>query len=187
MYILGNNLTKRFKLGGPSKLQSAKSLELDVVMRVFKKGNNTKSLAYTSLVRPVFEYGFVFWDPRRGQINALDRVQKKAVRFTNHTEDSEWETLTQSRTIARLCTLFKAYSGERAWKAIRDRLRRPYYLSRVDHVRKIRDRRQRTDIGKYSFVNRAIKNWKQLTAETFPRKTKIFRNRARKAIINGMK
>jgi len=32
-----------------------------------------------------------------------------------------------------------------------------YYLSRVDHVRKIRDRKQRTDTGNYSFVNRIIK------------------------------
>jgi len=44
-------------------------------------------------------------------------------------------------------------------------LRRSYYLSRVDHVRKIMDRKQRTDIGKYSFVNRTIKNWNQLPAE----------------------
>ena len=55
--------------------------------------------------------------------------------------------------------------GEGSWKAIRDRLRRSYYLSRVDHVRKIMDRKQRTDIGKYSFVNRTIKNWNQLPAE----------------------
>jgi len=63
-------------------------------------------------------------------------------------------------------------------------------LSRVDHVRKIRDRKQRTDIGKYSLVNRAIKNWKQLPAEalgTFTRKPVIFRKRVRKAIINGVK
>jgi predicted methyltransferase len=46
-----------------------------------------------------------------------------------------------------------------------------YCLSRVDHVPKIRDRKQRTDIGNYSFVNRTIKNWNQLPAEvsgTFP-------------------
>ena len=46
------------------------------------------------------------------------------VQFTNRTDDSEWETLAQRRTIARLYALFKAYSGERAWKAIRDRLLR---------------------------------------------------------------
>ena len=89
----------------------------------------------------------------------------KAAQFTNHTKDSDWETLALRRAIARLCAHFKAYSGERAWKAIRDRLRRPYYLSRVDHVRKIRGRKQRTDIGKYSFVSRTIKNWNQLPAE----------------------
>jgi len=53
-----------------------------------------------------------------------------AAQFTDHTKDSDWETLAQRRTIARLCAIFKAYSGEKAWKAIRDRLRRPYCLSR---------------------------------------------------------
>jgi len=63
-------------------------------------------------------------------------------------------------------------------------------LSRVDHGQKIRDRKQRTDIGNYSFVNRIIKNWNQLPSEalgTFPCKLKIFRKRARKAIINRVK
>ena len=33
-------------------------------MRIVKKGNkNTKSLAYTSLVRPILEYGVACWDP----------------------------------------------------------------------------------------------------------------------------
>jgi hypothetical protein len=32
-------------------------------------------------------------------------------------------------------------------------------MSRVDHDRKIRSRKQRTDIGKYSFVNRTIHLW----------------------------
>jgi hypothetical protein len=69
------------------------------------------------------------------------------------------------------------YTGERAWKAISDRLRRPYYLSKVDHVQKIRDRKQSTNTGKYSFVNRTIKNLNQLRAEvlgTFPCKPKMW-------------
>jgi len=97
------------------------------VMCVLKKGNNgTKSIAYTSLVCPVLEYGSSCWDPCiEGQINVLDRVQKKAAEFTNHMKDSDWKTLPQHRTIARLCTLFKAHSREQAWKAICDRLQRP--------------------------------------------------------------
>jgi len=54
--------------------------------------------------------------------------------------------------------LFKVYSGEWAWEAILNRLQSPYYLSRVDHVQKIRDKKQGTYIRKYSFVNMTIKN-----------------------------
>jgi len=82
-------------------------------MRVLKKGNrNTKRLAYKSLVRPVLEYGAACWDPcREGQISASDRVQSKAAQFTKHTKDSEWETLAQRRTIARLRTFYSVLWG----------------------------------------------------------------------------
>ena len=75
---------------------------------------------------------------------------------------------------------------ERAWKPIGDRLQRPHYLSRVDHERNIRSRRQKTDKGKYSFVNRTIQQWNQLTAEVLgilPCKLITFKKRVRKVII----
>ena len=157
-------------------------------MRILKKGNsNTKSLAYMSLVRPIFEYGATCWDPyREGQISALDRVQKKQAKFAHHTYSPNWETLASSRKLSRICALFKAYSGEHAWKPIGERLQLPHYLSRVDHERKIRTRRQRTDIGKYSFVNRTIQHWNQLPAEVLgnlPCKPITFKKRVRKVII----
>ena len=89
-----------------------------------------------------------------------------------------------------LMRTFKAYCGERAWTAIRHCLRRPSCLSRVDHVGKIRDSKQSTDTGKYSFVNRTVKNWNQVPVEAlgaFLCKPKIFRQRVKKAIINGVK
>ena len=61
-----------------------------------------------------------------------------------------------------MCALYKAYTGERAWKTIGDRLEAPSYLSRVDHHWKIRARKQRTAIGKFSFVNRSITDWNLL-------------------------
>ena len=129
---------------------------------------------------PILEYGAACWDPyREGQITALDRVQKKAAKFAQHTNSSNCETLASRRK-------FKSYSGERAWKAIGDRLKRLHYLSRVDHERKIRSRRQRTDIGKYSFVNRTIEDWNQLPAEvlgTLPCKQNTLKKRVRKAIV----
>jgi hypothetical protein len=161
---------------------------LHFTMRTLKKGNsNTKSLAYMSLVRPILEYGAACWDPyREGQITALDRVQKKAAEFAHHTTSPNWETLASRTKLSCICALFKAYSGERAWKVIGDRLQRPHYLNRTDHERKIRSRRQRTDIGKYSFVNRTIQYWNQLPAEvlgTLPCKPVTFKKRARKVKI----
>jgi hypothetical protein len=79
----------------------------------------------------------------------------------------------------------------RAWKAIGERLQGPCYLSRDDHDRKIRrSRKQRTDIGKYSFVNRTVKLWNNQPAEalvTFPCKPHIFRKRVRKLNISEVK
>jgi hypothetical protein len=74
-----------------------------------------------------------------------------------------------------------------AWKAIGDRLLKPCYLSREDHNRKIRSRKQRTDVGKYSFVNRITKNWNELPADllaSFLCKLSTFRKRVKKVVTS---
>jgi hypothetical protein len=71
------------------------------------------------------------------------------------------------------------------WKTIGDRLQRPCYLGRGDHDKKIRSRKQWTDIGKYSFVNRTIPLWNNLPANAFGTpavKPNNFRKRVRKII-----
>jgi hypothetical protein len=58
-------------------------------------------------------------------------------------------------------------------------------MSRVDHNRKITSRKQKTDIGKYSFVNMTIQLWNQLLADvlgTLSCKPSNFRSRVRKVI-----
>jgi len=90
--------------------------------------------------------------------------------------------LAQRRNVTGICVLYKAYFGEPAWKIIGDRLQSSYYLSRLDHVRKIRNRRQRKDIGKYSFVNKTIQLWNKLTMNdlgTFPSKPRNFRKQVK--------
>jgi hypothetical protein len=55
---------------------------------------------------------------------------------------------------------------------------------------KIMAKKQRTDIGKYSFVNRTIKLLNQLYAEvleTFPSRSHIFRERVSEVTISEMK
>ena len=77
-----------------------------------------------SLVRLILEYGAAYWDPyREGQISALDRVQKKVAKFAHHTNSPKWETLALCRKLSRLCVLYKAYSGKRAWKDLGNRFK----------------------------------------------------------------
>jgi len=61
------------------------------------------------------------------------------------------------------------------------RLKGLLYLSSDDHDRKIRVRKQRTDIGKYSLANRTIQLWNQLP---LPCKSHIFRKNVRKVIVS---
>jgi hypothetical protein len=96
----------------------------------------------------------------------------------------------QRKKVACTGGFFKAYTGESEWIAIGDRLQGPCYLSRNDHDRKIRARKQRTGIGKYSFMNRNTKLWNQLLAEaltTFPCKSHIFRKRVRQVLTSVVK
>jgi len=112
--------------------------------------------------------------------NCVRHGAEESGQFAHNTNSPNWETLASHRNLSYICALFKAYSGEPAWKAIRDILQWPHYLSRVDHERKIRIRRQRTDIRKYSFVKRIIQHCNQLPAEelgTLPRKTKCILKR----------
>ena len=87
-------------------------------MDILKKGNNnTKRLANMALVRPIHEYGAVCWDPRReGKVSALNQLQNRAAKFANNINELGWETLAQRRLIARICALFKAYTGGRLGK-----------------------------------------------------------------------
>jgi hypothetical protein len=72
---------------------------LHFTMCILKKENsNAKSLAYTSLVRPILKYASSCWDPyMKLEINVLDRVQSKAAKFAYQRNDLNWKTFAQSR------------------------------------------------------------------------------------------
>jgi hypothetical protein len=62
-------------------------------------------------------------------------------------------------------------------------------MSMGDNHKKIRSRKQRKDIGKYSFVNRTIQLWNQLPEDalgTFSCKPNSFKISVRK-VINKVK
>ncbi|KAJ4447673.1 hypothetical protein ANN_09680 [Periplaneta americana] len=140
---------------------------LHFVMRVLRKGSDkSKEIAYTSLVRPVMEYGAACWNPYRLEhIKTLEKIQKRALKYCRKNSPLQWDTLTDRRTRIRLCALFKTYRGEPAWREIKNRLQPPNYSSRNDHSYKLRERRQRMDTGKFSFLNRTIRDWNALPAD----------------------
>ena len=77
--------------------------------------------------------------------------------------------------------------GGRAWKAIGDRFLKLCYLSRDDQHQKIKTKKRRTDVGKYSFVNRTIKSWNQLPASllaSFPCKLNTFRKGVKNVVTS---
>jgi len=110
--------------------------------------------------------------------------KNKVAKFADLINNSDWETLAQSGKTACICALYKAYSTEPAWETIGDRLQRPHYISQIDNDWKIRNMRQRMDIEKNSFVNRAIQFCNKLPMNalgTFPSKPSTFTKRVRKA------
>jgi len=82
-----------------------------------------------------------------------------------------------------MSALYKAHAGERAWKAIGDSVQASRYLRRVDHNWKNITIKQRTDVGKYCFVNKTITDWNQLpevAIGTSYNKVHMFKKRVRK-------
>ena len=110
--------------------------------------------------------------------------------FANHLNDSVCETFAQLRQITRICTLFEEYNGEQTWNFTGDTLKGMCYLSRDDHDRNIKARKQSKHIGEYSLVNRTIKLWSQLLAEalaSFPCKSHSFGKGVRKITVREEK
>ena len=92
-HIFWNNLSKHLSLADQFNYTVQEAWKAHHFIICFlRKGNiNTKTLAHTSLVRPILDYSASCWHPcKEGQINALDRVQKKAAKFANHTNVSVW-------------------------------------------------------------------------------------------------
>ena len=88
--------------------------------------------------------------------------------------------------MARNIDVIEATDIAGPWKKVSNNRHVTHYLSRIDHERKNWSRRQRTDTGKYSFVNRTIQHWNQLPAEVLgilPCKPITFKKRVRKVII----
>lgn len=139
--------------------------------------NNTKLIAYKTFVRSLMEYADVVWDPHtKSNINKLERIQKKALRFIfntygRNTSISELyvrsgvPSLQKRRKISRLKFIFNLlnnnfnldYSNYLHFNTSRP--------TRNKHCKSFTEIRCRTDCFKYSCFPRTIHEWNLLPQE----------------------
>jgi len=162
------------------------------INRITKKSNNmlgflrrslrsanqqTKTNAYTSMVRSNLEYCSSIWNPyQNDQIHQLEMVQRRAARFTMnryHNTSSvssmldhlNWESLKSRRTKLQLTNMYKIIHHQIDIEAS-DYLTPSYSRTRSAHSFKYRQYSSSTDAFKYSFFPRTIITWNSLPAST---------------------
>ena len=133
-----------------------------------------KEAAYLGLVRPLLEYASQAWDPYTDNLsNEIDKIQRRAARFvtsdyqnydpgsvTTLLKDLGWMSLKNRREVDRLC-IFKKGLDNNAILPL-DEVSKPTRKTRHMHNRHYTPIYARTNIFKFSFVPRTIRDWNNL-------------------------
>ena len=128
---------------------------------------DTKRIAYLSLVRPILEYAAPVWDPHKARdIDRLERVQRQAIRFITgdyRSRDPGCVTrmmlrldiplLQERRKACRLTLMYKIVEGH--LPAMRPDV---FLVPLRRNKRPIRDRHLRSDFVNTSIVSRSVTN-----------------------------
>ena len=146
-----------------------------MVRRNFTKGTkpDTRNQIYTSLVRPVLEYGSLVWDPyQQVRIQQIEAVQNKAARYVHQDwqrtssvtamKDSlGWLPLQNRRLVNRLTFMHKTIHGQHGYilPPYVDKPKRP---TRTHHKYNYNLIRAQTDAYLYSYLPKTIKAWNSL-------------------------
>ena len=138
---------------------------------------NTKDVAYKTLVRPVLEYASTSWDSyRANHIHRVENVQQRAARFvtsqnqqhisvTALMQDLQWRSLQERRLTARFCMFYKAVNGHAACD-IPDHMATTKRRTRTSHNLQHAVTSTNTDSYRFTFFLRTIKIWNILPADS---------------------
>jgi Reverse transcriptase (RNA-dependent DNA polymerase)/Endonuclease-reverse transcriptase len=160
----------------------------------------TKDVAYKTLIRPKLEYCSSVWDPYTLEmVNELERVQKLAARRVTGqfrswrveeenpiagaklVNDMGWKELSVRRKTDRLCAMYSVQHGSRGWAELNSLTQKATYLGRNDHDLKLRVVGSNLDVGKYSFLNRTVRDWNGLPSDiVMVESRKLFRKEVEK-------
>lgn len=139
--------------------------------------SKTKLTVYKTLLRPILEYANVVWDPfTKTNINKLENIQRKAIRFVYNRYDSfcsptallrqaNLQALSERARTDRLKLLFLMVQG----KLNVDTTKYISFPGRLNtrscHARSMREYQVRLDTFKYCFFPRTIVEWNRLPAQ----------------------
>jgi len=134
-----------------------------------------KTTAYEALVRPILEYSSVVWDPYyEKDIQKVEMIQRRAARFcvndygqqssvTKMLAELEWDTLQTRRSNSRLHMMYKITNDLVG-------INKHLYItpavdsrSRHSHSKKLQELSCNTNVYKYSYFPRTIREWNNLT------------------------
>jgi hypothetical protein len=156
------------------------------------------------------------WDPYRiGEVKDVERIQRiaarrvtgkvrrwrwefnergEAVRIlespTEMIKELGWQTMEERRKVDRLCNFFRAMEGEGGWGELYRTIERSEsrYEGRRNHGRKVTLNGARSDVGKFSFLNRTGRDWNGLNCSVFEggeQRVRQFRKKIREVVVKA--
>ena len=128
-----------------------------------------KSLAYTSLVRPILEYAATVWDPYTNKDkDKLERVQNSRFCTNNYNMDAsvtkmktdlQWTSLEDRRKMSRLCMMYKMKNNKLVDVPTDKYLIPAQKRTRNSHAFRYQRFQPRIDVFKNSYFPRTIVDW----------------------------
>jgi len=148
-----------------------------VKRNLYRCSRDTKCMAYTSLVRPLLEYGSAVWDPylQKDTWN-IEMVQRRAARWvesdygynssvSSMLSNLQWPTLQHRRYITRLKLLYNMIHDSSAIK-IPNYFTSTNYPTRRNHPLRYETPFAKSNHYKFSYFPKSINDWNQLSIET---------------------
>ena len=160
---LGVTISKNLKPSSHIAIATKKANQrLGLIKRCFTDLSADKLfILYTSLVRPVIEYGSPTWNPQfQKDIESLDRVQKRAVALSPSLQN-KLQPLQRRRWFADMCETYKYIHGLNK-SEISNLFFFPSRQLR-GHSLKLSKPRCRTLLRSHFFSHRVIDSWNSLT------------------------
>ena len=137
-----------------------------------------KEMTYTTLVRPILEYGAVIWDPHQKQnVHRLEQVQRRAARFVCNSytktqsvsallKQLNWTSLEERRRHQRLILLYKIAEGLVAVPVESINLEPNKGKTRSGGKKTFKHIRTNTTTFQYAYTPRTIPEWNSLSEDT---------------------